>query len=158
MTWTRSSSLFLLALVLPCGKAIAAGAGSIRCPAGESYVYLYQTADNFQVVANLKCGLKVQILDAQTSLMVRVRTSDGKEGYVSKSDLTAITSATQQPDATSPATNSSSPAAPQISTPVPTTPQGAAQQPPSGQPATPEPQHVRRLEGLMQFPHKLRNR
>jgi len=123
---TRSLVLWM-ALALLAANAIAGDTGSIRCQAGESYVYLYQAPDNFQVLANLKCGQNVEIVAAQGSAMVRIRTSDGKEGYISKSEVTAITSATQQPDTNSSATNSPSPTAPQVSKPVTTPPQGATQ-------------------------------
>ena len=84
--------LLLIAVASLALNAMAGGTGSIRCGADDSYVYLYQTADNFQVLANLKCGQKVEVVNAQSGAMVRVRTSDGKEGYISKSELTALVS------------------------------------------------------------------
>jgi hypothetical protein len=75
-------------------KLAAAETGYIRCQAGEGYVYLYQTVDNFQVLANLRCGQRVEIVDPQDNARVRVRTADGKEGYIPQSGLTA--SAIQQ--------------------------------------------------------------
>jgi tetratricopeptide (TPR) repeat protein len=100
----RTRSLLLLVAVASLA-ANAGDTGSIHCQGGESYVYLYQAPDNFQVLANLKCGQKVEIVAAQNSAMVRIRTNDGKEGYISKSEVTAISSATQQPDTNSSATN-----------------------------------------------------
>jgi len=82
--------LFLLGitmLFLSGTKLTAADVRYILCPAGEGYVYLYQTADNFETWTNLKCGQKVEIVDAQNSPSVRVRTFDGKEGYVQQSEL-----------------------------------------------------------------------
>jgi hypothetical protein len=70
-------------------KLAAADTGYIRCQAGEGYVYLYQTVDNFQVLANLRCGQRVEIVDPQNNARVRVRTADGKEGYIPQSGLTA---------------------------------------------------------------------
>jgi Bacterial SH3 domain len=95
---TRISLLvsLMIALLLSCAQFSGADTGSINCQAGESYAYLYQSADNFQVLGNIRCGQKVEILDAQNNAMVRVRTADGKEGYVSKSELAAIASGTQQ--------------------------------------------------------------
>jgi hypothetical protein len=70
-------------------KLASADTGYIHCPAGEGYVYLYQTADNYQVLANLRCGQRVEIVDPQNNARVRVRTADGKEGYIPQSGLTA---------------------------------------------------------------------
>src|ERR1700676_5376309 len=103
---TRTSLLLLctIALLLSCAKLTAGDTGSIRCQAGEGYVYLYQSAENFQVLADLKCGQKVEIVEAQNNTMARVRTVDGKEGYIFKTALTAIVSAAQpQGTASSPA-------------------------------------------------------
>jgi tetratricopeptide (TPR) repeat protein len=122
---------WLVAFVFLFSCCVVAGdTGSIRCQAGESYVYLYQSPSNFQVIANLKCGQKVELLERPGNGMMRVRASDGKEGYVSNSDLTAITPTTQQP-----ATNASlaAPPKPQVTTSQPTT----------QQPATPGPAPVR---------------
>ena len=82
--------LFLLGmtmLFLSGTKLTAADVRYILCPAGEGDLYLYQTADNFDSWTNLKCGQKVEIVDAQKSPSVRVRTFDGKEGYVQQSEL-----------------------------------------------------------------------
>jgi tetratricopeptide (TPR) repeat protein len=103
---TRTSLLLLcpIALLLSYTKLTAGDTGSIRCQAGEGYVYLYQSAENFQVLADLKCGQKVEIVGAQNNAMARVRTIDGKEGYIFKTALTAIVSAAQpQGTASSPA-------------------------------------------------------
>ena len=83
---------------LPCAKLIAGDTGYVRCQAGEGYVYLYQSVDNFQVVANLRCGQKVEIVDPQNNSRVRVRTADGKEGYIPQSGLTASAIGSQQQD------------------------------------------------------------
>src|SRR5438445_6783715 len=115
---TRTSLLlsFMLMLLFSSTKLTAADTGYIYCRAGESYVYLYQSAENFQVLANIGRGQKIEILEAQNDAMVRVRTGDGKEGYVSKSELTAMVSGTQQQGAiSSPGTSAS--------TPPPATPQ-----------------------------------
>jgi tetratricopeptide (TPR) repeat protein len=121
---------WLVAFVFLFSCCVVAGdTGSIRCQAGESYVYLYQSPGNFQVIANLKCGQKVELLERPGNGMMRVRASDGKEGYVSNSDVTAITPTTQQPD-----TNASLAAPP--------SPQVATSQPATQQPASPGPTPV----------------
>ena len=52
------------------------------CPMGEGYVFLYDTATGFQVLANLKCGQKVTVVGPEGSDRVHVRTADGREGFV----------------------------------------------------------------------------
>jgi hypothetical protein len=79
----------IILLFLSSTKLAAADTGYIRCQAGEGYVYLYQTVDNFQVLANLRCGQRVEIVDPQNNARIRVRTVDGKEGYIPLSGLTA---------------------------------------------------------------------
>lgn len=66
------------------------------CPLGEGYVFLYDTPTGFQVVANLKCGSKLTVLDARDKERMWVRTADGKEGYVMKSSATAVTAGSGQ--------------------------------------------------------------
>lgn len=67
----------------------AADAGYAYCPSGEAYVYLYQSLSTFEIVTKLKCGEKVEIVDPGNNIRVRVRTRDGKEGYVPQSDINA---------------------------------------------------------------------
>jgi Outer membrane protein beta-barrel domain len=90
-------------LLLYSAKPAAADTGHIRCQAGEGYVYLYQTLDSFQVLANLRCGQQVEILDPQNDDRVRIRTDDGKEGYIPRSGLTggAIDTRQEAPAASS---------------------------------------------------------
>jgi hypothetical protein len=72
------------------------------CPLGEGYVFLYDSVDGFQVLANLKCGQRLTVVDARDKDRIRVRTADGKEGYVMKSSATAVAPAGQrQPEAPS---------------------------------------------------------
>lgn len=87
--------LFLLVLVLFSSHAFAqesqlADAGYIQCPTGQQYVYLYQSLANFEVLASPKCGEKVEVLARENTLggYLRVRTADGKEGYVPQSHFT----------------------------------------------------------------------
>jgi hypothetical protein len=81
--------VIILLWFLSSTNLAATDTGYIRCQAGEGYVYLYQTADNFQVLANLRCGQRVEIIDPQNNDRVRVQTADGKEGYIPQSGLTA---------------------------------------------------------------------
>ena len=101
MTRTRLLLPFLILFSLSCMRLAAADTANIRCQTGETYVYLYQFADTLQVMGNIRCGQKVEILDAGNSTAVRVRTADGKEGYVLKSALTAIASGSQRQDTAS---------------------------------------------------------
>jgi opacity protein-like surface antigen len=57
------------------------------CPLGEGYVFLYDSVDGFQVMANLKCNEKVQVVDASDRTRTKVRTANGREGWVPKTSL-----------------------------------------------------------------------
>jgi opacity protein-like surface antigen len=92
-------SLFLLALGLFAsqafaqdnpGNAASPSAGYIRCPAGQSNVFLYESVTVFEVVSNLKCEDRVEVLGRVDTLggYLRVRTADGKEGYVPQNQVT----------------------------------------------------------------------
>ncbi len=74
----------------------AADAGYTSCPSGQAFVYLYQSLTTFEVLARLKCGEKVEIVDPGNNTRVRVRTLDGKEGYLPQSDISATPPSTQQ--------------------------------------------------------------
>jgi len=100
MTRTRLLLPFMILLLLSCTRVAAADTGDIHCLPGETYVYLYQFADALQVLGNIRCGQKVEILDARNSTAVHVRTADGKEGYVLKSAVTAIASGPQRQETT----------------------------------------------------------
>ena len=85
--------------LLSTAKARADDVAYASCPSGEGYVFLYDTVTGFQVLANLKCGQRVTVLDARDNARTRVRTADGKEGYVPKPSLTAPAPAGQRPPA-----------------------------------------------------------
>jgi len=95
--WQRP--FFLLALVLLSSHAFAqesqvnqaSTAGYINCPAGQQYVYLYQSLSTFEVMASPKCEDRVEVLGRVDTLggYLRVRTADGKEGYVPQAHVTA---------------------------------------------------------------------
>jgi len=44
------------------------------CPLGEGYVFLYDSLTGFQVLANLKCGQMLTVVDARDKDRTRVRT------------------------------------------------------------------------------------
>jgi opacity protein-like surface antigen len=83
--------LGLGALLLLCGsRAKADDFTYASCPLGEGYVFLYDSLRGFDVLANLKCGVKLTIVDAGDSNRLKVRTQDGKEGYVLRASITGI--------------------------------------------------------------------
>ena len=88
----RLAVLCLVALA----NARAGDVGYISCPSGEGYVYLYQSLDSFQVLANLRCGEKVEIIDPRSNVRVKVKTLSGKEGYLPHSAVTASAPGSQQ--------------------------------------------------------------
>lgn len=65
------------------------------CPLGEGYVSLYDTVVGFQVLADLKCGEELTVVDVSDKDRTRVRTASGKEGYVFKYTITTAPFATQ---------------------------------------------------------------
>src|ERR1700730_1291851 len=95
--------------LLSTAKAKADDVASAYCPEGEGYVFLYDTVTGFGVLANLKCGEKVTVVDAKDKDRVRVRTAGGKEGYVLKSSLTGISPAGQRQTAVLPSASSQQP-------------------------------------------------
>src|SRR5690348_5267934 len=99
------------------------------CPLGEGYVFLYDSPTSFQVVANLKCGQKLTVVDARDRDRTRVRTADGKEGYVLKTTITAP----QRQPATAPNGGQTQPPQPQQPQPQPQ-PQAQPQLQPQAQP------------------------
>jgi hypothetical protein len=77
-------------------KLTAGDIGYVHCRAAEGYVYLYESTVNFQVLANLKCGQQIEIIDSQNSSWLRVRTADGKEGYLPQASVAATLAGPQQ--------------------------------------------------------------
>jgi opacity protein-like surface antigen len=86
-------SLFLVALGLVSLQAFAQDnpappadtyAGYISCPTRQSNVFLYRSLTNFDVISSPKCDDRVDVLGKVDTLggFLRVRTADGKEGYV----------------------------------------------------------------------------
>ena len=127
-------TVFTTLFFLSAAKLTAGDIGYVNCRAGEGYVYLYQSTDNFQVVADLKCEQQIEIIDSQNSVRVRVRTADGKEGYPPQASIAAAVPVSP-PQA----------AAPQSAAPQASAPQGPAPQatepppPPKAAPVAPVP-------------------
>ena len=118
------------------------------CPLGEGYVFLYDSLNGFQVVANLKCGQKLTVVDARDKDRAHIRTADGKEGYVLKSSITVPQIGNRQEPTTPPNASMQQPQAqaqpqPQVEAQPQPKPQPQAQPKPQVQPrpqAKPEPQ------------------
>jgi len=72
---------------LPLLAQQAPPAGITACPGGEGYVYLYLSPSDLTVMANLRCGIKVDIIGNAKDYLL-VRTADGKQGYVLQSAVT----------------------------------------------------------------------
>ena len=121
---------------LSTARAKADDVGYAYCPLGEGYVFLFDSPTSFQVIANLKCGEKLAVVDPRDENRARVRTADGKEGYVQKSSLIAALPGSRRQPAAPPA----APAAPVASIP----------QPPAEAPAQPMPQAQPRPEPQVQ--------
>ena len=62
--------------------------GYSYCPRGEQYLYLYDSSSTFNVLANVKCGERVDILGSENGYVI-VRTADGKQGYVPLDGITS---------------------------------------------------------------------
>src|SRR5690349_6473834 len=122
---------------LSAAKAKADDFTYASCPLGEGYVFLYDSSTGFQVMANLKCGAKLTVLDARDKERLFVRTADGKEGYVLKSSATAVTRGNQQ-QATAPANPTQQPQQQPQAQPQPK-PQSPAQPVTPSQPQRPTP-------------------
>jgi outer membrane immunogenic protein len=75
---------------LSSAKAKADDIAYAYCPLGEGYVFLYDTVTGFQVLANLKCGEKVDVVDTHDKERTKVRTANGKEGYVFNYTITPV--------------------------------------------------------------------
>jgi hypothetical protein len=124
---------------LSTARAKADDVGYAYCPLGEGYVFLYDSPTSFQVIANLKCGEKLTVVDPRDDNRARVRTADGREGYVQKSSLIAALPGSQR-----------QPAAPAAAPAPPAAPVASIPQPPAEAPAQPKPQSQPRPESQVQ--------
>ena len=89
-SWPKLMIALGILLLLTSGKAKADDFVYAYCPLGEGYVFLYDTVTGFQVLADLKCGEKVTVVDASDKERTKVRTAAGKEGYVFKYTITPV--------------------------------------------------------------------
>ncbi len=137
--WRKVLITLGILCVLSTARAKADDVGYAYCPLGEGYVFLYDSPTSFQVIANLKCGAKLTVVDPRDDNRARVRTADGKEGYVQKSSLIAALPGSQ-PKPAAPAAAPVAPAAPAASIP----------QPPAEAPAQPKPESKPRPEPQVQ--------
>jgi hypothetical protein len=84
----RKAFIALAILCLFSGaEAKADDTAYASCPLGEGYVFLYDSVDGFQVLANLKCGEKLQVVNASDKNRMKVRTAKGQEGWVPRTSL-----------------------------------------------------------------------
>ncbi len=127
--WRKVLITLGILCVLSTARAKADDVGYAYCPLGEGYVFLYDSPTGFQVVANLKCGQKLTVVDPRDDNRARVRTADGREGYVQKSSLIATLPGSQP-----------QPAAPAAAPVAPVAPAASIPQPPAEAPAQPKPQ------------------
>lgn len=77
---------FVLALLIAgaASPAKAGGTTSVKCAPNEDRVWVYESLDDFNVAAKLKCGDPVQIV-GRVKGYVKIETSTGTEGYVLES-------------------------------------------------------------------------
>lgn len=71
-------------LFLVCGAALPAAAAPnapLKCGANQEKVWVYDNLKTFDVAARLNCGTPVELIALENGF-VRVRTSEGREGYV----------------------------------------------------------------------------
>jgi hypothetical protein len=153
-------ALFLAGSVSPVK---AAGNTNVKCAPNEDRVWVYESLDDFNVAAKLKCGDPVQIV-GRVKGYVKIETANGTEGYVLDSALpksalppepeekpntveaaslafAARRAAKSSASSASPAPSSSSTAAAASSTPVAVASRPApAAQPTTVAPAQPQPE------------------
>lgn len=97
--WKRA--LFLLALGLFASHAFAQdnpaspatpSVGYIQCPPAQANVFLYHSLTVFEVVSSPKCDDRVEVLGRVDTMggYLRVRTADGKEGFVPEDQVTDV--------------------------------------------------------------------
>jgi opacity protein-like surface antigen len=137
--------LILLGILffLSSARANADDLAYAYCPLGEGYVFLYDSLNGFQVITNLKCGQKLTVVDARDKDRTRIRTADGKEGYVLKSSITVPQVGNRQEPTTPPNTSTQQPQTqvqpPRAEAQPQPKPQPQAQPKPAAQPR-PQPQ------------------
>jgi hypothetical protein len=89
MTGRLRLSLFLAIGVLGIASAISASGADIetvQCSLNDERVWVYDSLTSLNITAKLKCGDSVEILGHEKGY-IKVRTANGKEGYVPKEVL-----------------------------------------------------------------------
>ena len=76
-------ALFIVGSVSP---AKAGGNTNVKCAPNEDRVWVYESLDDFNVAAKLKCGDPVQIV-GRVKGYVKIETANGTDGYVLDSAL-----------------------------------------------------------------------
>jgi peptidoglycan-associated lipoprotein len=100
--WHKRFILIAILISLCSARAKADDFVYAYCPLGEGYVFLYDSVSGFQVLANLKCGEKVTVVDTSDKERTRVRTANGKEGYVFKYTITKTPLVSEMPQVAAP--------------------------------------------------------
>ena len=75
-------------LLAPC--VFAGETSPVQCAANDDRVWVYDSLTSFTVELRLKCGASVEIV-SRVKGYVKIRTTDGKEGYVPDSALPNLT-------------------------------------------------------------------
>lgn len=84
--------VLLMAVMWPFG-AYADGM-AVKCAPNEERAWLYDSVSTLNVAAKLKCGETVQVIGTESGY-VKVRTTDGTEGFLPASNLPKIPVGTQ---------------------------------------------------------------
>jgi hypothetical protein len=70
-------------------SAVAAATSPVQCAANDDRVWVYDSLTSFTVELRLKCGDQVEIV-GRAKGYVKIRTSEGKEGYVPDAALPSL--------------------------------------------------------------------
>jgi hypothetical protein len=83
------SKIALILILLSTWYAFPAGAAEttpVKCGVNEERVWVYDSLNSFDVAVKLKCGEPVEIISREKGY-VKIRTSNGREGYVPEKAL-----------------------------------------------------------------------
>lgn len=90
----RRTWLFVLLMAVMWPFGAYADGTTVKCAPNEERVWLYDSVTTLNVAAKLKCGDTVKVIGTESGY-VKVRTSDGTEGYLPASNLPKIPVGTQ---------------------------------------------------------------
>ena len=114
----KPAALFLfLACLLAIAGPVRGDVGTAACGPNDDYVTLYYSLETFEMAARVPCGAKLAVLDdqrtyaAQHTPYVRVQTTDGKVGYVTRNAIVIVETPAPAASAPSPAVPASVPPA-----------------------------------------------